>query len=341
MKIGEIYFVRERDRTDGAESPYVKIGMVNDVSKDSVDRLREHQTGNPRDLHLHHVTRTPGPFRIERFLHQQFGPHRVRNEWFRLTEKELETAIQIAERLAAEAFVHVPFLEQAAALGSMESTEPKLQPTETSSTWLRSLSEAKTALKVCNELSNEYRAVATTLSDGEREEAEEEELFITEHYVDKRFDADGFATRYPELAEKFTEITSNVSGSFRPKLVPVDLSEIDPALVAFADEFRTACSDVRQQRIEFGELFDLAQQLERFAGSYSWVEDVADAQLRVICGTACGIEDQITWNRTTKERHNLDLERLEFERPNEFNEFVTTVQRSRMKIRKRARKLSK
>jgi len=70
MKVGEVYFIRERDRIDGGNSSYVKIGIVQDASSsDSQKRLHTHQTANPRDLELHHVTQTPGPYRVERFLH--------------------------------------------------------------------------------------------------------------------------------------------------------------------------------------------------------------------------------------------------------------------------------
>jgi len=42
MNIGEIYFIRERDRRDGGSSGYVKIGMVSDISRGSRQRLGEH-----------------------------------------------------------------------------------------------------------------------------------------------------------------------------------------------------------------------------------------------------------------------------------------------------------
>lgn len=338
MKVGEIYFISERDRTDGGTSSYVKIGMVNDVSKDSAERLRQHQTGNPRDLYLHHVTQTPGPFRVERFLHQQFGPNRVRSEWFHLTDDELDRAVQMAERLASEAFVHIPVIEAAKALGSVESTGSKIAATDESTGWVRSLSVAKAALKACKELSVNYRSVADELPDDARIEAELEELLVTEHYLDKRFDADGFADRYPALADNFTEITRDVSGRFTPKLHPVDLNEVDAALVAFATEFALACEDVRAGRSEFGALFDMRQRLEQFAGAYGWDEDVAGAHLRVICGTAAGIDGQVTWNRSAKEHAVLDLDGLESAHPDEYNEFVTVTTRTRTKTRRRARK---
>ena len=60
MTIGEVYFIGERDRSTGKLTENVKIGMVNNQGE-SGDRLKGHQTGNPRDLVLHHVVETPAP----------------------------------------------------------------------------------------------------------------------------------------------------------------------------------------------------------------------------------------------------------------------------------------
>jgi len=338
MKIGEIYFIRERDRIDGGNSSYVKIGMVNDISRNSEERLSDHQTGNPRDLKLHHVTQTPGPFRVERFLHQQFGPRRVRSEWFQLSDEELSVAVQTAERLAQEAFVHVPVMEAADELKSVLSSSEKIAPTEESTEWIHVLGTAKEALKLCKKMADAYKAVATDLPTEVRAEAELEELVVTEHYLVKEFDRNGFSAKYPGLLEQYTVLSVSVGGRFTPKVPTIDLAEVDRELVSFQAEFLNACDQVRQGELVFGELFDLRQILEQYSGSYSWDEDVADAHLRVICGTSAGIEGQVTWNRTAKEESSLDSERLESDHSEKYNEFVTVKTLSRLKTRRRARR---
>lgn len=338
MKIGEIYFIRERDRVDGESSTYVKIGMVNDVSRNSQERLSDHQTGNPRDLVLYHVTQTPGPFRVERFLHQMFGPRRVRSEWFRLSDDELESAIQTAERLAAEAFIHVPVMSEADALKRVLSSADKIAATEESTQWIGALGVAKGALKLCKEMSDAYKNVAHQLSPDDRAEAELEELVITEHYLDKTFDEEGFAKKYPALFEDFCVQNITIGGRFTPKVPDVDLAEVARDLVDFHANFEDACDGVRRGSVAFGDLFDLRQVLEQFAGSYSWDEDVADAHLRVLCGSSAGIEGQVTWNRTSKEETYLDIERLESEHAKKYNEFVTVKTLTRLKTRRRARR---
>ena len=93
MNIGEVYFIGERDRSTGKLTENVKIGMVG-AKGDSGERLKQHQTGNPRDLVLHHVVETPAPFWVENGLHQRLNGLRVRAEWHKLDPKGLEDAIQ-------------------------------------------------------------------------------------------------------------------------------------------------------------------------------------------------------------------------------------------------------
>ena len=109
-------------------------------------------------------------------------------------------------------------------------------------------------------------------------------------------------------------------------------------LVDFCSNFSNSCDEVRKGELAFGDLFDLRQVLEQFSGSYSWDADVADAHLRVICGTSAGIEGQVTWNRSVKEKVSLDLERLESEHSEEYQEFVTVKTLTRLKTRRRARR---
>lgn len=338
MKIGEIYFIRERDRLDGSISSFVKIGMVNDVSRNSAERLLDHQTGNPRDLVLHHVTQTPGPFRVERFLHQQYGPQRIRSEWFRLTDEELAVAVNTCERLAEEAFIYIPAIEKAEELASLVSSSEKIAATDKSTQWIRFLSVAKAALKICKEMESEYKMAADSLSDEDRTAVEEQELVITEHYLTESFDKDGFQKRFPSLLEQYSETELRIAKKFTPKTIDVDLAEEDRELVQFSATFMKACEKVRSGELVFADLFDLRQILEQFSGTYSWNEDVATAQLKVICGTAAGIDGQVTWNRTAKEVVTLDKELLESEHPEKYQEFLTVKSAKRRKISRRAKK---
>ena len=145
MNIGEVYFVGERERSTGKLTENVKIGMVGDKGA-SGDRLKKHQTGNPRDLVLHHVVETPAPFWVENGLHQRLTGLRVRAEWHKLDTKGLEDAIRLAEVLADESFLHMPFIDEQERLKKCVSTDQIIDPTDESTDWQERLSKAKTQL---------------------------------------------------------------------------------------------------------------------------------------------------------------------------------------------------
>ena len=50
--IGYVYFMTEKDLFGNPSGPYVKIGRVksNEEGRSSIDRRKEHQTGNPRQI---------------------------------------------------------------------------------------------------------------------------------------------------------------------------------------------------------------------------------------------------------------------------------------------------
>ena len=198
MNIGEVYFIGERDRSTGKLTENVKIGMVG-AKGDSGDRLKQHQTGNPRDLVLHHVVETPAPFWVENGLHQRLNGLRVRAEWHKLDPKGLEDAIRLAEVLASESFVHMPFIDEQERLRKCVSSDEKIQPTAESSDWHMRLSKAKAQLDCLKNLQTKYKNLIGGMSQEEVDQAVLEDLFFIEYYTDTTFDEAGFAAKYPEL----------------------------------------------------------------------------------------------------------------------------------------------
>jgi hypothetical protein len=300
--------------------------------------MSEHQTGNPRDLELHHVTQTPNPFRVEKFLHQRFGAQRVRNEWFELTDQDLEEAIRVSEQLSEEAFVYLPIIEAAKVLAKQLSDSDVVGASEDATEWHRKLMTAKEALRVCDTMRTEYLLVAEDMTPEVREEIEQEELILTEAFVVSVFDDQAFATKYPHLFGAFTLTSTNISGKFAPKKMSVNINEVDRDLATFKDSFFEACQSVRDGSLLFQDLFQIHRDLEVFEGAYEWDNEVADAHLRVLCGTAAGIEGLCTWKRTEKTTSTLDKEGLESNHPNEFGEFHRTELRTRKRPKKRAPK---
>ena len=336
MKIGEIYFIKERDRIAGTNSSYVKIGMVGDTERGSRERLSEHQTGNPRDLELHHVVETPSPFRVERFLHQQFGSHRVRSEWFALDDEILDQAVQVCERLAREAFAMLPIVAEAERLRNVLSAGEKVPASPESVEWHHKLMTARAHLDICGELRRKYLDVASALTPEDLVVAETEELILTEEFVFTKFDEEAFRAAFPALAAQFTIRNTSVSGNFT--LTKLQTVEVDPQLSVFSQEFLGGCERVGSRELTFGDLFDLYRELEMHEGAYQWEEEIAAANLRALCGDSPGIEGICSWNRKEKVSEKLDREWLESSFPEEFGTFRTAEIRTRTRTKKRSRR---
>lgn len=337
MNIGEVYFIGERDRSTGKLTENVKIGMVG-AKGDSGDRLKEHQTGNPRDLVLHHVVETPAPFWVENGLHQRLNGLRVRAEWHRLDAKALEDAIRLAEVLAGESFVHLPFIEKQEQLRSCVSNGETIEPTDESNDWHLRLSRAHAQLKCLNDLQTMYKNTIGGMSEAELQQAEQEDLFFIDHRIKKSFNEDGFRERYPKLHSKYMLSETETGGNLTPKYLDLQISEIDPDLHLFSIEFTELCEKVSGKEVEFGVLADRQSELQVRENVSDWEKKISLAHLASICGLASGIKDQVTWNRSERTKEWLDKEALESEHTEEYNEFVTVNIVVQKRTRKRARR---
>jgi len=112
---GEIYFIAERDGS--SNTGFIKIGLVRERDgRNSYDRIKEHQTGNPRPLELLNVVKTVLVSTVENTLHREYAGRRVSGEWFKLDQPALADAVARCRILAETYAAHIPALEAANAL---------------------------------------------------------------------------------------------------------------------------------------------------------------------------------------------------------------------------------
>jgi len=338
LPIGEVYFVQEFPNPNKEPTKLVKIGLAREEGG-SEERLKQHQTGNPRQLKLRHVVLTPAPEWLEGTLHSRLSAHRVRREWFSFEPAELESAVQLAEALAVESFQYEPLFEAAEALGSEVSTEPKRPQTVEAQGWFDRLSQAKVRLDLCSDLKDLYKSTFESLGDDMKQAIEMEDLIVTEYAVNKKFDESAFSLKYPELFRTYQVSIERMTRSFLPSYKQFDVAEIDVPIHSLANDFKTICDQVKQGKVSFSDELTVAfSEVERFAAIYSWDRKIADASLRVLCGKAGGIEGICSWNRSKKIVTSLDTDLLETQHPTEFNEFVTVTTSSKTKVSKRPRR---
>jgi hypothetical protein len=107
---GWIYCIREEDYLDGSIGRYVKLGLT---KRTVADRIREHQTGNPRkevSEYDHHMELM---HYAENFLHHYFAYNRIAGEWFDMDSNSVLTKVKpLLERMEIEQASSKPNIER-------------------------------------------------------------------------------------------------------------------------------------------------------------------------------------------------------------------------------------
>ena len=121
---GELYVIGEIDLRTNQKTNYYKVGIVREKKeRTSAERLKDHQTGNPRKLFVHDFIKCQVVEEVETVFHKLMASKGVRGEWLELEESELAQAIGLIKRLNQEVNDHYGFFEQAELLKKQESSD--------------------------------------------------------------------------------------------------------------------------------------------------------------------------------------------------------------------------
>ena len=102
QSIGFIYFMTERDLFGYPCGPYVKIGLVkgNNDGRSSLERRKEHQTGNPREIIIEAEVETNAQVStLESFIHQRLAKYRIHGEWFNYGEDGIKPYVELTKEI--------------------------------------------------------------------------------------------------------------------------------------------------------------------------------------------------------------------------------------------------
>ena len=324
---GEIYFIGEFDLKSGQRTEYVKIGIVRHGAKEdrtSQDRLLEHQTGNPRRLEIIHTITTDAVEAIETNLHYRFARHRVYGEWMRLDSKLLEEAKSEAESLRDQLATHVETFRRAEDLKNHISTEGKLAPTIDSEYWFAKFQDSKVMSKACDEAVEKYNALLTKAA----EEGEEVSEYVTvqERAGARKFDQKSFMEKYPDLYAKFVTQEKSIKGRFLMTSVKKwnrTLEEISPDLSAILTQFESELEKVEGNSITttIHNLYLGVISMQAYA---DWEKNLAEVQIKNLCGSNEGIEGICTWKRAEQIDEKFDRKALAEAHPEIVEEFMIT-----------------
>jgi tRNA nucleotidyltransferase/poly(A) polymerase len=294
-KSGEIYFVREK--VGQGYSPHVKIGLVH-APRISLDRLPEHQTGNPRILHIDRsqVVKTDAVDRVEAQLHKIFAPKRVSGEWFELPkENDLNEAISRAKELANEVGLLVPIFNAADELSQKESAETIIPASDEALALSSEIAKARGELAVCEELEALIAQKLKEAIEDDKGVVKGAATVVTVNYKPK-FMKDAFESENPDLYAKYLDDVSTWSQTFRLKAKKLERSSLDQEFIGEVERIQAQIDSVTS--VEEAYLLNEPQLfITNLMALSSWNEDISIAKLKVLCGTNAGIENICTWAR--------------------------------------------
>ena len=325
LKSGELYFMGEKDLKTGKDSPFVKIGLVRESdSRDSAKRLKDHQTGNPRKLHIVKIVNSPAVEKVETVLHGKYATSRVSGEWFYFDDTPIEDVIKEANSLAKSMKNNIEALEEAEVLKKKKSTSKILDSTSEINKWYNEYIRANFQSKLC---ADSIKMIQNSLIEASRLKLDIGHIIdIQKRKASMKFDEAGFKEKHPKIWSEFTVTSLDIKQRFnwfKPKGKDFDLQKINLELHdLLAESMSLAKSPITREsaaeRLHFNYLRTLT-----FQAPLGWTTELAEANVKSACGSASGIEDICSWPRTVEEVSKIDKDALKEKHLKKYESFVS------------------
>jgi hypothetical protein len=324
---GEIYFIRERDLLSNELTEYFKVGIVREDGKDersSLDRLKNHQTGNPRELILDEVFTTPLVERLESMIHAINATSGIRGEWLRNDSNRISEIKMQLTLLVEEAKAVAPVIAKADELKRQFSNDSKIEASESAHSWFA---------KYCDAHLSEahYKPLVERINNLLIEAIEKGEDIakvakIQEKKIKFDLDEEALKAAHPETYELFMEtVVTGPVGKFATKKIVLDQKLVD-------EELNPATLEILQviEKVENGQLGKLELHRPRLdlwglQSKAAWDKEVAAAHLKVICDVNAGIDGLCTWNRVEKKTEKFNKQNFKIAHPDLFEEFQVEI----------------
>jgi hypothetical protein len=322
-KPGEIYFVRESVLGSDTLSSFVKIGLVASP-RTSDERLKEHQTGNPRRLKNQAIVTTGAVHRVEAMMHRIYAPHRVSGEWFDFKEEALLVeAIARVRSFADEVAILTPIFDTAAALANSRVADgaPMLPATPELETLAQRRSIAAAKVVACSAVEKIIKTKFTeAIAAGAdtKGAAEEKEVFPI-----PKFSVTAFKKDHPDKYSQFLVVTSKYGRSYKFIYGETALEDLDADFIQQLAAIQTDVDKINSPEDAYL-LNEPRLQVLQLGALAEWEFDVAEAELKVEVGANPGIEGICTWQGKDSTTSKFDSGRLAEEDPELYMEYTLT-----------------
>ena len=328
---GEIYFIGEKDLRTKEFSQYFKVGIVREnssnINRDSIERLSEHQTGNPRELYIESVVETELVELVETLLHKKFATLGVRGEWMMLTADELKQVKSEAELLAKEAKEIISDIQTAEKLAKTKSDEVTIPATPELIALNETYLESNAKLKACEDM---FDVIKEIFAEALEDEDEDEEVGAFVQVQEKKgksvFDEAAFKDKYAQIYSKFVFPKSDVKGTASysgSRNFKKEFIEFDPGLAKMINDFEPLAESIKDGKQMKETLHGFSLELRRVNAEALWSKMRAESKIKVACGAHAGIEGVFKWVRTEKVTESLDKKALKDAHPDLVAEFTT------------------
>ncbi len=321
---GEIYFIQEYDPQTARPTKYVKIGLVRD-GRTTAQRIKEHQTGNPRALKETKLLQTPAVSFVERMLHQMFAENRITGgEWFIFTESELNSCMEAAKHLVADVKKQESIFAAAEAFKTKRSKKATIAASKQALALHKEYFKSDFLLRELKSVIEKYEKRL----DEKAGEGEDIDDARSQKQVNRSlFDVKALQVAQPSVYKKYLVTTTSVSGTFR--IVPnkgynFSLNVISPKLESFISGFYGTIEQLKKNP----KVLDVAKAKYSFikgqVARAEWEREKAINQLRLLCANNAGIEGICTWVRVAKEKKEFSRTAFKAARPDLYLKYSKT-----------------
>jgi hypothetical protein len=260
---------------------------------------------------------------LETSVHNRFATRRILGEWFVLSAEELTAVISVARTLSVELLDHSERLMSAAELAKTESTDDVREPNDEDIEWFRRAKGAKELEKRAKSLKqrsdNYFKAMI--------ENGVDTNLVAGWSTSTKTsFDKEKFGGAHPELFSEYQKEETRISHRFLLKSsVDVEVPDLDESFIEFERRHSDLLDKVSDSS-DFLEEVHLAHlELLGFQAQAKWEREIAEANLKSLCGLATGIDGIAAWARKYATTTKLDEAALRRDQPDVFMNFPREV----------------
>ena len=332
---GTIYFVRESDSKTSGHSDLVKIGLVAG-ERSPFERLREHQTGNPRKLLFDEsqFVWTDAVAFVEAQLHRRYAKQRVSGEWFQFsTEKDIEDAVSAAREFAKKAASINPLMVRAEELFWKLSEGEVLESTAESRALGEDFVRAERLCELLGQQMSEVKKAMLSIAEEQGDEAIQEFYKTIEYTKAPAFSSTLLKSKFgQEMYDSYVYQEPKWNPSFEVISPLVEKDEFNGVLKTILS-VAARVSDSRSAHDVFG-LNELDLEIRTLLAPQEWNLVYAEAHLKDLCDVSPGIEGVCNWVRQESlGNKQIDKGRLFAEKPDVFEASVAPGAKVKSKIR--------